>query len=324
MNENFKFGGRLTQNFPSQIIVDITELCNLECIHCPHVSWKKTEHYSGAFLDPELNKKMVDEVGDVGKGSVQYIRYTSNGEPLIHPKAYELIQYAVDHSNTYVTLTTNGTILSEKRIRKLIESGIHMIDISIDAYHPETYSKIRVKGDLEVTRTNVMKLIKWVSETKAETKVIVSYVEQEENKLETGLFEEFWRNQGADAVVIRRLHSAGGAQEENTKKLWDSYGSMERYPCLYPWERLTLNARGELAFCPTDWLHASAFADYREVSIHEIWQGNFMKELREAHKSGCFKKHEFCGKCPDWAETRWPHQGKSYADLVTQFKESRL
>ena len=55
----FGFHGRLTEDFPSQLIVDITEVCNLACVHCPHPSFKQSEHYTGKFLDVELNKKMV-------------------------------------------------------------------------------------------------------------------------------------------------------------------------------------------------------------------------------------------------------------------------
>ena len=65
------------------------------------------------MLPPELNKKMIDEVFDAGKGFTKYIRYTSNGESLVHPKSYEMILYAVQNSGTKVTLTTNGTLLNE-------------------------------------------------------------------------------------------------------------------------------------------------------------------------------------------------------------------
>src|SRR6188472_4143254 len=84
----YGFGGRLTQDFPSQVIVDITEVCNLACIHCPHPEFKKSEHYGARYLEPELNQKLIDEVKAYGPGGVQYIRYTSDGEPLIHPKGY--------------------------------------------------------------------------------------------------------------------------------------------------------------------------------------------------------------------------------------------
>ena len=85
------------------------------------------------MLSENLNKKMVDEVAKYGKNITKYIRYTSNGEPLVHPKSYEMIQYAVEKSGTKVTLTTNGTLLNEKN-GEALKTGLHMIDISLDAF----------------------------------------------------------------------------------------------------------------------------------------------------------------------------------------------
>jgi MoaA/NifB/PqqE/SkfB family radical SAM enzyme len=150
----YGFYGRLRAEFPSQILMDITEVCNLACRHCPHPEFKRSEHYSARYLDPELNAKMVGEVKRHGRGITQYIRYAANGEPLVHPKAYDMIEEAVRNSGVYVTVTTNGTIMNEKRIVKLLEAGVHMIDISIDAFNPETYARIRVHGDLDTTRGN--------------------------------------------------------------------------------------------------------------------------------------------------------------------------
>ena len=65
------------------------------------------------------------------------------------------------------TLTTNGTLLNKKKMKKLLDTGLHMIDISIDAFKEETYSKVRVGGDLEVTRKNVIDLIKLRNDTLA-------------------------------------------------------------------------------------------------------------------------------------------------------------
>ena len=93
----YGFNGR-SEFFPSQLMVDITEVCNLGCIHCPHPSFKVSDII--LKIDVNLNKKAVDEVNHYGKNITKYIRYTSNGEPLVHPKSYEMIQYAVDHSNT--------------------------------------------------------------------------------------------------------------------------------------------------------------------------------------------------------------------------------
>lgn len=314
----YGFYDRLKAEFPSQIIVDITEVCNLACVHCPHPVFKKSEHYSGRHLDPALNSKMVDEVRQYGQGLTQYIRYTSNGEPLIHPNGYDMIEEAVRLSGVFVTLTTNGTIMNEVRTQRLLDAGVHLIDISIDAFSPETYSKIRVNGELEVTRENVLRLIRWVRESKSTTKVVVSYVEQPANYQETSSFEQYWKDNGADYVVIRRLHSHSGAVNNVDTQNKDN---LPRRPCLYPWERISLNAKGELNYCPSDWQHGSFVADYRLTTIHDVWRGPFYSLLREAHLTNNYKKHVFCGQCPDWLDTRWPDEGRSYADMVAEFNK---
>lgn len=319
---DYKFTGRLTKEFPSQIMVDITEVCNLACVHCTHPEFKKSKIYAKEMLDEELNKKMVKEVAKYGKGKTVYIRYTSNGEPLVHPKSYDIIYDAVKNSGTKVTLTTNGTILNEKRMKKLMNTGLHMIDISIDAFKDDTYKKIRVNGDLKVTRRNVINLIKFRNEINAKTKIIVSFVEQNNNSSEIEEFKNFWNYQGADEVLIRRLHTNSGSnlEKDNIKEKSNFKNSKEneltRRACLYPWERVVLTAKGYLAFCPTDWFGKSVIADYRNESIKNVWQGLFYKDLRKEHQS-CNFKNKFCKNCPDWKNTSWPHdENKSYADLV--------
>ena len=320
----YGFYGRLSPDFPSQICVDVAEVCNLACIHCPHPEFKQSKYYSSKYLEPELNRKMVDEVREQGRGITRYIRYTSNGEPLIHPKGYEMIAYAVERSGTFVTLTTNGTIMNEKRTRRLLDSGIHMIDISIDAYTPETYARIRVGGDLDVTRTNVLRLLEWVKNSGAPTKVVVSYVEQPANQHETEDFKRYWEEQGADYVVIRRLHSAAGAVPQIARKMWESTNESERRPCPYPWERIILNPRGRLAFCPAEWEYKAEFADFATTTIKEAWQSNFMNSLRQAHLDNNFSCHSFCGQCPDWKAMRWPDEGRSYADMIEDFSSDEI
>lgn len=315
----YDFGGRLTADFPSQILMDITEVCNLACTHCPHPDFAKSEHYAGRHLAPALNEKMIEEVRQHGQGRTQYIRYASNGEPLVHPNGYDMIQSAVDHSGVYVTLTTNGKIMNEKRTQRLLESGVHLIDISIDAFKPETYAKIRVKGNLEVTRENVLRLLRWVRESQAKTKVVVSFVEQPQNTHEVADFESFWKDQGAEYVVIRRLHSCSGGVAVLADHRRKAVALKQRRPCLYPWERVVINARGDLAFCPSDWVHGSYVADYRNTTIKNEWQGEFYQRLRATHLTNDYNKHGFCGQCPDWAATRWPHEGRSYADMVEEF-----
>jgi len=315
----YGFYYRLRAEFPSQFIVDITEKCNLACIHCGHPSFKRSRYYRGRLLDPDLNTKLVDEVRQHGEEVTQYIRYSASGEPLLHPCLCEMLLYAVEHSGVTVTLTTNGTLMDEKWAEQLLSTGVDLIDISIDAFLSETYADIRVRGDLKVTRGNVLRLLQRSKEGSHRTKVVVSYIEQPQNVRETRDFEAFWKDSGADAVVIRRQHSNAGAVKAIADLMREEEIREVRRPCLYPWERMVLNPRGYLAFCPADWTHGSSIVDYRNTTIYETWKGEFYQRLREAHLANQYARHRFCGQCPDWKTTRWPHEGLSYADMIEEF-----
>jgi MoaA/NifB/PqqE/SkfB family radical SAM enzyme len=319
----YGFGGRLSAVFPSQVIIDVTELCNLACTHCPHPDFKKSGYYAGRTLDPALAAKAVTEAAEAGRGLVQQVRFTSEGEPLLHRSIFPILADAAARSGTVVSLTTNGVLLTPDRIDRLIDTDIDFVDISIDAFRPETYERIRVRGDLTVTRGNVERLIDRVRRSGSPMRVVVSYIEQPENASETDDFERFWREAGAHDVAVRRLHSAAGAVIPVADLMRRRTAAQDRRPCVYPWERIVLTPRGTLAFCPADWTHGSSLADYRETTIAELWTSDRYDALRRAHLANDYRAHAFCGQCPDWQETRWPGDGACYATLVERMQETR-
>ncbi len=315
-NIKYGFQKHLSKEYPSQIIIDLTQFCNLACIHCPHPIFKKSEHFTGSHLDVNLHKKLIDDIAQDSNNICQYIRYTANGETLLHPNFDEIILYAGKYSNTRINVTTNGNLLTNSKINILLEAKVDVIDISIDAFLEETYSKIRINGKLEIVKQNIKNLIKKIKETNSQTKIVVSFVNQPKNIQEAESFKKYWEEQGANFVVIRNLHSSAGSKKNISKKMKDLSQTTFRKPCLYPWERLTLTPDGKLAFCPADWVHGSHFIDFKTTSIKEAWQSKFMQELREAHLKNDFKNFSFCENCPDWVNTKWPEEGTSYMDVM--------
>ena len=88
-----------------------------------------------------------------------------------------------------------------------------------------------------------------------------------------------------------------------------------------PLERLTLTPEGDLSYCPTDWKHASHFINFKNTTIKDAWQSDFMNNLRKAHLNNNFKGFDFCKQCPDWIHTRWPDEGKSYSTLMDKIND---
>ena len=157
--KKYGFYGRLHEEFPSQIIVGLTEYCNYACTHCPQANISKKKVYDGPLFPEDLNQKLVDEVSTDGKGYCTHIRYTAAGEPMTHPKVLKILEYACKHSGTMVSLTTNGSYLNANNRKKLLEMGMGLIDISLDANTKETYENIRINGNFENVQSNVLSLL---------------------------------------------------------------------------------------------------------------------------------------------------------------------
>jgi pyruvate-formate lyase-activating enzyme len=316
--DKYTFGGRLTADFPSQINVDVTERCNLACIHCGHAAFKRGPLYSGTDMSEAIHNKLVEEVAAAGP-SLQYVRYTAEGEPLLHPRIYDFLGDMKQRGKTTVSLTSNGLLLDAKAAGKLFDTGVDVVDISLDGFSAEAYERIRLGGKRQAVYDNVCLFLAERTRLNLPTKIAVSFIEQAENAGETDDFKQFWEGQGADFVIIRRLHSLGGTKKElAATKRAELFGHTRR-PCLYPWERVCLSPKGKLKFCPCS--SFAEFAEFAELSIADSWQNIYMKSLRQAHTDNNFSpQFAHCGQCPDWAATRWPHEGRSFADMVADFK----
>jgi MoaA/NifB/PqqE/SkfB family radical SAM enzyme len=322
-NPKYGFNGRLTKKFPSQINVDITEKCNHACIHCQHQQFVKSKYYRGFEMEEGINTKLVQEVRKEGRNITQYLRYSSKGEPLLHPKAYKFLLEAVHDSGVPVTLTSNGSRVDFGEMKTLFDEGLYLIDISIDAYLPDTYKKIRVGGHLDKTNENVKKMIKYRNQSGSKTRIVVSYIEQPLNIEETSRFKTFWEKQGVDYVVIRRLHSNAGTLEKIADELRLHSTLDNRKPCVYPWERICVNPDGTLHYCPASWTKDGYIADFHTTSIKETWKSEKYQDLRNAHISTVFREFPMCELCPDWVNIRWPHEGRSYANMIEDFSEKK-
>lgn len=311
------FYGYLSPVFPSQINIDVTEFCNLACIHCPYEAVTKKKGANRRNLDPALHAKLIDEIADTGTGHCRYIRYTGEGEPLLHPHLADMIGYATKMTGLPTNLTTNGILLNGRRIDELIDAGVTIFDISLDAASPDVYAGIRVNGDLPTAQANVEALIARNRACGSPSKIVVSFVRQPANDHETETFRTIWTEAGADAVVIRSRHSCAGSIDPVARALWAA-APVPRTPCLYPWERLIVGPTGRFSFCPADWLHEAELGSLSSATVAEVWQGPAMRQLRDAHLSGDYSGHAFCGKCPDWSVINWPDAGPNYAGLMNR------
>jgi radical SAM protein with 4Fe4S-binding SPASM domain len=119
---------------PFLVVWDFTHNCNLSCKHC--------YSNSGAAREKELSTKeameVVDQLADAGVIALAF----SGGEPLSRKDFFEVASYAAKRG-LYVSVATNGTLLTEENVRKLKEAKINYVEVSIDGATAETHDSFR-------------------------------------------------------------------------------------------------------------------------------------------------------------------------------------
>jgi len=140
------FGTRFPQptGAPITIVWNVTNRCNLSCIHCHQDS-------SPACTDPELTTseafRVIDNMSDAGVVTLTF----SGGEPLVRNDLCDLIQRA-DDRGMLCTIASNGTLMTEQTARMLANAGIRRVEIGLDGARPETHDFLRNRaGSFEAT-----------------------------------------------------------------------------------------------------------------------------------------------------------------------------
>lgn len=111
----------------SRCYLEITNICNLDCLFCP-----KTER-KGRSLSMEEFDRLTDKLRD----KVKFLYFHLMGEPLLHRHLPEFVQIAREKGFIPV-LTTNGTLLNRAG-EALLEARPHKVQISLHSHEGNGY-----------------------------------------------------------------------------------------------------------------------------------------------------------------------------------------
>lgn len=270
-----------------EVRYEVTDHCNASCIMCP-----RDEHENGrehGIMDQEKYEKSIDEVVALG---AKRIVLTGFGEPLLDKKLEKKIAYA--HSkglNTY--FISNGSALTEKRSRGLIEAGLDEIRISFYGMGADTYNKVMQGLDFETTKQRLLNFISLRNQLGAKTKVQLSYLEMEENKKDTKAFQEFWEPL-VDALEIWKPHNFGDGRDYRNRSMRadvkKTCGRPETGPLQIQWN-------GDVIPCCYDYNNKIVLGNAFEQPVLEILNNVKYRLLRQSHKNGEFYIFPYCDQC---------------------------
>lgn len=303
---------------PRRVIVEPTNACNLRCSYCGNHKMLRPWTY----LPMELYRQLVDEMAELG---VPRITLHTIGESTMHPDLPEMVNLAKE-AGLVVTLSTNGTLLSQELVERLVAAGPDILNISVDAATPEVFEKIREGVDtgkvlegmarLKPTRDamgrvqdspwGVVRLPTLVA-----TCVITPSFDRDEEELWFKTYGPLvddtffhWPNNHADYVhdEPQRLRTWV------PQRMKDWVYKKVRQSCSYPWDALFLLSDGTMSVCRFDFDARVKVGRYGPQSIPELWHGEAMQSLRRAHMTFDFKDWSTCEDCSaTWYENRHDH-----------------
>ncbi len=121
---------------PVCLYLEVTNRCNLLCETCPR-TFEALE--PPADMDWDLFTRIVDQVPGLARAVLHGV-----GEPMLVRALPRMVRYLKDRG-TYVLFNTNGTLLSPRRGRELIATGLDELRVSLDAASPEGFLRVRGK-----------------------------------------------------------------------------------------------------------------------------------------------------------------------------------
>ena len=280
----------LETDFPLYIMLEQTYKCNLRCPSCiqGYTTIKKNYDMNVNVMPMELYERIIREAKE---NKLASISMHLNDEPLLVSNIEERIKLAKDADIMDIIMTTNGVLLDEYKIDKILEAGITHILFSLDACDEETYNKVRPGGDFKKVIYN----INYINSKRNRLFPLIraSFVKSKLNEHQIDAFKEFFKDK-VDYIDIQTFSSYSGLNDELKPKN-ASYNIHNILTCNMPFVRIAIRANGDVLPCCSFYGYDIVVGNVYRNSIKEIWNGELMNTLRNDFRNKIYR----FGRCKE-------------------------
>ncbi|MCB5954400.1 radical SAM protein [Enterococcus sp. CWB-B31] len=184
----------ITQS-PQMVNWNYSYKCNLNCKHC----YSRTRNEKEATIEEKY--KIAD---NIIKNDVFWVNL-GGGEPIILNETVEMIKYLTDN-DIYVSLSSNGTFIKEKKAYELYKANLSGGSISLDHSIREEHNRIRgFNSSYDDAITAMKLLISFGIDVIISTTMTSENYEVLEDIIKIGV------DLGCRGISLKRLKMAGNA-----------------------------------------------------------------------------------------------------------------
>jgi len=277
---------------PIILTVETTSMCNLACMMCARGYANRPQ---GHMKFP-LFRKIVDEA----RVFAIDVFLCLWGEPLLHPQIFDMIKYAKD-AGLNTIMSTNATRLDHGNRVKLLKSELDSLILSLDGARKQTYEAIRRGAKFEEVVDNIRSFLEMRRRLRAKRpRTALQIIRMRATEKEIVPFIQRFRNLPVDEIRVQRFDTCAGhplIRGLGSNKL---RGTGIRGPCGALWHTLTVYWDGRTVPCCRDFDARCVTGNASTEGLLDIWNGQRMQTLRQAHISRRYQSIQLCGECTDW------------------------
>ncbi|MDQ7824272.1 MAG: radical SAM/SPASM domain-containing protein [Candidatus Eremiobacteraeota bacterium] len=285
---------------PFVVYVEPANLCNFKCIFCPTGDSeliKKVGRPSGV-MSMELFSRIVENLKEFGV-KLKLLSLYKDGEPLVNRHFPLMVHMAKEAAIAEKIWTkTNGALLNPALNEEIIDAGLDMICISVEAVTAEGYRKVSgVDIDYDAFRENIRDLYRRRGKCELYIKILDYGLSEEELDKFYSDFKGIGDFVGVEKPMGWSYSSIKDFTLGTNPDTYDGLPFTPKEVCAYPFYVLAINFNGTVSLCGNDWSHSTVVGDVTRESLREIWHGRRLFRFRKMMLEGRRHENRACGDC---------------------------
>jgi MoaA/NifB/PqqE/SkfB family radical SAM enzyme len=286
------------------IYMEPTNICNFKCVYCPE-SFPDFKERSGGLhrLDTAGFSSVADQI--LALGRLKVLHFYMMGEPFVNRALPDFIRVAVDRGIADRTcVTTNATLLDDKMIDRVLESGLDYLRVSVYGATEETFARRTGTPNIKLSRivANVAALRRKRDERGLDKPFIYVKMIDTSDPAENALFMETFRPL-ADEVALEPVMNWNDPDEGNLAQvsreemLANPYFRHAKRTCAFPFYTLVIHSDLRVSVCCVDWAKQAVVGDLKTETLGAIWRGDRLRDFRLVHLRGERRTLPACAQC---------------------------
>ena len=294
---------------PFTLIIEPTSLCNFRCIQCFQSldgpsSFKQIQQHMTA----EMFARAMQQLRAWHGPPFKVVKLSLYGEPMLNPLFPEMVRCVKEAGIAdRVETTTNASLLTKEISRRLIESQLDYMRVSIYATDQDRHRQVTgTQLPIDQIRKNLLMLQSLKKRYNSERpfvscKMIDNYSSENQVFLDefADIADEAYIDEPHEWIQLDEADFLGRYYSERAMAVrTDVKGKYSnRTACPMAFTTMTIRSNGDVSPCCVDFIGGTTIGNLNEESVDRIWLGQRWLEFQRMQLEGRRGENKSCARC---------------------------